>query len=325
MQRKVNDGKFLLLQQTSDRTTHYTDRSQPRANEVREYRVRARNTEGWGPYTDAVMYPTGMPIAPPAPSGTIAAQTVTEGQSLAAMDVSGYFTADASLTLTYSASSSDDAIADATVDGSMVTIMGKAVGMATITVTATDMYGDSATQDIEVTVETSNVAPMPSGTIPPITVVAGEMSAAMDMSEYFTDADDTLTYTTASSDATVADATVDGSMVTVNGIAAGTATIMVTATDTGMLTAQQDIAVTVEAANAAPTFTQIANASTKTGVALAAMDLSMYFSDADDDTLTYAASSQRRHGCQGRSGRHGHVDRNRRRHGWHGHHHGDRH
>ena len=58
---------------------------------------------------------------------------------------------------------------------------------------------------------------------------------------------DMLTYSVMSSDDTVAMATVDemSGMVTITGVADGTATITVTATDAAMATAMQTIAVTV--------------------------------------------------------------------------------
>ena len=96
---------------------------------------------------------------------------------------------------------------------------------------------------------THNTSPTAVGTIAPVTVTAGEMSDAMDVSGYFSDADmDTLTYTAVSSDDMVATASVDGSMVTITGVAAGTATITVTATDSMGAMATQEIMVTVEAA-----------------------------------------------------------------------------
>ena len=58
IQRKVNDGTFQLLVETSSRTTHDTDRIPPQDDEVRQYRVRARNKLGWGPWTDPIVqYP----------------------------------------------------------------------------------------------------------------------------------------------------------------------------------------------------------------------------------------------------------------------------
>ena len=98
--------------------------------------------------------------AAPMAVGTIAAVTVTAGEMSDAMDVSGYFS-DADMdTLTYTASSDMEMYATAMVNGSMLTITGVAAGMATITVTATDMAGTMATQDIMVTVEAVDMTPM---------------------------------------------------------------------------------------------------------------------------------------------------------------------
>ena len=104
----------------------------------------------------------------------------------------------------------------------------------------------------------TNTAPMAVGTIADMTLKADQMSSGMDVSGYFNDADmdDTLTYT-ASSDMTMyATVAVSGSMVTINGVAAGMATITVTATDLGVgagmmnpMTATQTFMVTVEAAD----------------------------------------------------------------------------
>ena len=103
--------------------------------------------------------------AAPMAVGTIAPVTVTAGEMSDAMDVSGYFS-DADMdTLTYTASSDMEMYATAMVNGSMLTITGVAEGMATITVTATDMAGTMATQAIMVTV-TSAMLTAPSGLMP---------------------------------------------------------------------------------------------------------------------------------------------------------------
>ena len=92
------------------------------------------------------------------------------------------------------------------------------------------------------------MAPTMVGTIDDITLTAGEMSDAMDVSGYFSDADegDTLSYAAMSSDEAVATAAVSGSMVTVSAMSAGEATITVTATDMGGLSVDQTFMVTVE-------------------------------------------------------------------------------
>ena len=86
-----------------------------------------------------------------------------------------------------------------------------------------------------------NAAPMAVGTIAAVSVTEGQMTAAMDVSGYFSDADmdDTLTYTAMSDMEMYATVMVSGSMVTITGVAAGTATITVTATDAAGDTAMQ--------------------------------------------------------------------------------------
>ena len=120
-------------------------------------------------------------------------------------------------------------------------------------------YGDPypATKDNDAIATTDeappNAAPMAVGMIAPVSVTMGQMTAAMDVSSYFSDADmgDTLTYT-AMSDMEMyatADIPADSSMLTITGVAAGTATITVTATDSMGAMATQEIMVTVEAAD----------------------------------------------------------------------------
>ncbi len=94
-----------------------------------------------------------------------------------------------------------------------------------------------------------NTAPEAVGTIDAQTVTEGEMET-MDIAGYFSDADagDTLTYTAVSDMPMYATASVAGSMLTINGVAAGSATITVTATDAAGESAMQTIMVTVEQA-----------------------------------------------------------------------------
>ena len=74
-----------------------------------------------------------------------------------------------------------------------------------------------------------------------------------DVSGNFSDADgDELTYTASSSDESVATVSVDGSMVAVPPVGAGTTTITVIARDPGGEAAIQGFTVTAEEANLAP-------------------------------------------------------------------------
>ena len=93
----------------------------------------------------------------------------------------------------------------------------------------------------------SNRSPVTVGTISAKSVDVGE-SVSVNASSYFSDPDgDALTYTASSSRTSVATASVSGRTVTVAGVAAGTATIRITATDPGGLSAVQTLSVTVEA------------------------------------------------------------------------------
>lgn len=79
-------------------------------------------------------------------------------------------------------------------------------------------------------------------------MLTGERAVALDVSEYFRDADgDNLTYAATSSDTTVAAVTTSGSTVTIRPVSSGSATVRVTATDPRGLSATQRFRVYVEA------------------------------------------------------------------------------
>ena len=94
----------------------------------------------------------------------------------------------------------------------------------------------------------AEVPPLPVGTIPDQALeVAGTKTVAL--GGYFSEGEgETLTYTAASSVATVATVSVSGSTLTITAVVVGSAVITVTATDEDSLTAKQAIKVTVTAA-----------------------------------------------------------------------------
>ena len=114
----------------------------------------------------------GTTVTPPPPPanraptavGSIAAQTITAGES-ATVNVSSNFNDPDGDALTYSAATSDAGVATASVAGSNVTVAGVAAGSATVTVTARDPDGATATQSISVTVEAANQAPVAVGSL----------------------------------------------------------------------------------------------------------------------------------------------------------------
>ena len=227
-----------------------------------------------------------VPNRGPEPAGSIPAQTVAVGET-AVVDVSAYFTDADGDALSYTAETSDAGVAEVSVSGSTVTVSAVGRGSATVTVTATDPGGLTATQTLEAIVP--NRAPEPAGSIPAQTVAVGE-TAVVDVSAYFTDTDgDALSYTAETSDAGVAEVSVSGSTVTVSAVGRGSATVTVTATDPGGLTATQTLEAIVP--NRAPEPAGSIPAQTVAVGETAVVDVSAYFTDADGDALSYAASS----------------------------------
>ena len=95
-----------------------------------------------------------------------------------------------------------------------------------------------------------NRSPRPQASIPSRAVQAGD-TISVDVASFFTDPDgDPLTYAATTSDGGVSGASASGSNVTAVGVAEGTATITVTATDPGGLSARQRFTVDVSASSA---------------------------------------------------------------------------
>ena len=244
--------------------------------------------------------PTSTPPTPPEPPppanraptavGSIAAQTILVGENVTVNVASNFSDPDGNA-LTYAVATSDAGVATTSASGSSVTINGVSAGTATVTVTARDPAGLTATQSIGVTVEATNQAPVAEGTIEDQSLVVGT-EATVDVTANFSDPDgDELTFAATSSDTTVATVSTSGAEVTVMAIAAGSATVTVTATDPGELSASQEFGVTVEVPNRAPESTDSIPPQTLTVGDMVQLDASAHFSDPDDDELIYEATS----------------------------------
>ena len=95
----------------------------------------------------------------------------------------------------------------------------------------------------------TNQAPQTAGTIAARSLTAGGSATTVDVSSYFSDPDnDNLTYSTVSNNRGVATVAASGSQVTIMPSSAGSAEIIVRATDPGGSTATQRFTVTVQAA-----------------------------------------------------------------------------
>ena len=136
-----------------------------------------------------------------------------------------------------------------------------------------------------------NRAPTPVGTIPAQTVTAGEI-VSLDVTSYFSDPDgDALTYAAATSSPAVASPTVSGTTLTIAGVSEGSAAVTVTASDPGGLTATQNVSVTVQRPNEAPTVTGTIPPRIIEAGGEVSVNLADYFGDPDGDALIYSASS----------------------------------
>jgi len=188
-----------------------------------------------GEHTTPVATPNNAPTVAVAVAVAVAIADATIVNESGTHDVSlsGVFSDGDGDALTVTASSSDESVATVSVSAgySTLTVTARNRGTATVTVTASDGNGGAASDTFTVTVKAAPVVASP------IADISGlEMQATKDvsLSDVFSDADgDALTITASSSNdakVTVSVAS-DGAKLTLGGVAAGTATVTVTAQD----------------------------------------------------------------------------------------------
>ena len=242
-------------------------------------------------------------------------QTVPIGASGDPLDLASYFHDPDGDPLAYMAASDNPVVlvADVAAGGDQLTLRGITAGQAVVTVMAVDPYGAHATQAVTVTVQAS-AAPQALQPIPPQTVPVGGAAAPLHLAPYFHDPDgDPLTYTALPLNAAVrvagagkalnlaphvrdaavlvAEVAPGGNQLTLHGVAAGQAVVVVTARDPHGGVATQTLQVTVQA-NAVPQALQpIPPQTVPVGAAGDPLDLAPYFHDPDGDPLAYVAVS----------------------------------
>ena len=175
---------------------------------------------------------------PPTVSDGIADATIVNQSGTHQVSLSGVFSDADQDSLTITATSSDEKAATVSVsaDYSTLTVSAQSRGTANITVTAADGNGGSVEDTFTVTVK---AAPVVASAIADVSELAVNATHEVSMSGVFSDADgDALTISATTSDSTVAQVanTIDPSTgsataITVIGVAAGTATVTVTARD----------------------------------------------------------------------------------------------
>ena len=195
-----------------------------------------------GEITDAGDGPDASNAAPQA-SVSIPDQTVHIRDTVQ-LNTAAHFTDPDGDNLVYSATSSDPSRAAVAVSESMLTVTGLAAGSATVTVVAWDPGGLSAKQNFAVTIP--NRAPETVDRIADRTMFVGD-AVTVDATAYFTDPDgEPLVYEAVTSDPAKASVGVTETIVAVAGEAIGSATITVSATDPGGLSAEQSFRVEVQ-------------------------------------------------------------------------------
>ena len=176
------------------------------------------------------------PNQSPAVAAAISDATIVSESGSQTVSLSGVFSDADNDSLTVTAVSSDETKATVSVaaDYSGLTVTAKSRGTATITVTANDGKGGTVEDSFTVTVK---AAPVVASAIADMNLKAGASQAeggAQDvtLSAVFSDADgDALTFTADTSDSTIAEAFLFQGVLTVVGLADGSATITVTAED----------------------------------------------------------------------------------------------
>ena len=218
--------------------------------------------------------------------------------STADIDLEGLFTepdtGDEIESITASTSNEDVLLVIPTNNGDSITLVGRASGMATLTITAMDMGGNSTSEMAEITV---NEAPAESMPIDPVEMDR-TMPHVVDISGVFTDGDDGADMLTITAEA-VGDGMdritleiMDGQLTItgVLGIMPGEAEILLTATDPHGATATSTILVSV--INVGPTVAMNLEDQEMDRTMPLTLDLSGVFMDADGEMLTITAEVQ---------------------------------
>ncbi|MDE2982846.1 MAG: Ig-like domain-containing protein [Gemmatimonadota bacterium] len=200
--------------------------------------------------------------------------------------------------LTYSGSSSNPGVAGINQTNEFVfRVVGRSDGSATITITARDPDGLTSSADFTVKVGSAgNNAPTVKTEIGSLTSSPGQVDM-FTLNRHFDDDDvgDELRLRVSSSNTAIVSVSVQndglyGIYAKVRGVAVGSATVTMTATDLGGLSASQSFTVTVERnrpPRATGSFDDILE--TTVGDTLTFL-LSNYFADPDGDDLTYSAT-----------------------------------
>ncbi len=252
---------------------------------------------------DVTVIAGAPPVPPnryPVAVGTITVDTLyVEGTSIT-IDVTSYFSDPDDDILDYSVNSPAPEIVEVSRMGSNITLRPVSAGMTgKIMVTARDPGGLSATQDFNVTV-VAGAPPTPTNSAPEIRevletwrVTIGGGKVALNVAPYFQDPDgDSLSYQLDPQGAGRATLTIADSTLSIEPLALGTTgKNQLRAVDPAGLYAEQVFVVFVVTNLAPDTLMTIPDQMLTVAKGPVELDLSTFFFDPDQDTLTYTAES----------------------------------
>ena len=243
----------------------------------------------FGTFTVTVLDPNDAPEA----VGTIPPQTIRLEDPGLALSLGSYFTDADNDRLTYRAVSADKGVVTVEVTEAIVTLTAVAEGGDTVTVTATDPGGKSATQEILVTVLPANRPPEAVGQIPDQTLQYDDEPLGLDVTMYFTDPDgDELNYVGEGTDESVAEVRVRShGVVRVDPLSHGEIEVTVTARDPLGASVSQSFMVTVQGNLPPEAVGVIDDQVLLEGGNAVTINVTEYFSDPNGDELTYMGTS----------------------------------
>ena len=185
--------------------------------------VTAQDSEGLTALQTIAITVASTPNRAPVPVGMIDPITLTAGDSPMTVGIADKFSDPDGDRLTYTAVSSDTAVATVTVSSATLAITPVNEGTTTVMIIVKDTHGLTATRNFTVMVNPApNRAPVVARTVDPVTLTAGNSAAAIDIAGLFSDADgDTLSYSAVSANAAVVTVKMTNSTLTITPVAAG--------------------------------------------------------------------------------------------------------
>ncbi|BAU29584.1 S-layer family protein [Aneurinibacillus soli] len=226
---------------------------------------------------------------------SISDQSVQLGSSNPTLNFNSLFVNTTNDPLNYTAIIDNTDIATLSLSDSTLTLHPLRVGMATVTVAASNA-GSSITQAFKLNVSAPPNAEPSVSTIPSQTLQVGGNAQQLDLSSYLHDEDhDPLTLTADTKDHSIATVTVSGDTLTLTPVGVGQTEVALTVSDGKGGTATASIPVEVKAAsvtNHNPTVDSIAKQTLQVGGNAQQLDLSSYLHDEDHDPLTLKADTK---------------------------------